>query len=233
MSRNSNSSGLRFATTFGFLRFCGDEAGRWLAHFEACGAPLAAQISGALVALQRHEIEGGGRRLDSLRPGIDALANEHPTTARVVRRWYFTAEAYRCYLLDDLEGAQAALDDAREEVRYVLAAHWFMVPFAVHCTDFRIQAARIARRQNRWLETKRRIEEIRWTYADKHPFCTFADGEEIWMSTVRSFYRGIDLDDEERRSAQFALDENFPHCDWIDRLEENIFVLTDFVIPYR
>lgn len=233
MPPKSNSSGLRFATTFGFLRFCGHEAVRWSAHFESYGAPLAARISAALLELQRHEIERGSQRLNLLRSEIDALAHEHPTTAHVVRRWYFTAAAYHHYLLDDLEGAQAALDDAREEVRHALAAHWFMVPFAVHCTDFRIQSARIARRQNRWHEAKRRIEEIRRTYADKLPFCTLDDGEEIWMSTVRSFYRGIELDDDERQSAQFALDVNFPHGEWIDRLEESIFVLTDFVIAYH
>jgi hypothetical protein len=233
VSATANAPGLRFVTSFGYLKSCGNEAAQWLAHFESAGAHLAAELSRALVSLQKHDIQGGSLLLDSLQRDLDFLSYEHPSIAHVLRRWYFTAEAYRRYLHEDFDGARQALGRAREEILHVLMAHPFMIPMAVHCTDFRIQAARIARRQNRWLEVRNWMEEIRQTYADQHPFCVLTTGEKVCMSTVRSFYRTLDLDEEERRNAQFALDERFPHREWIDRLEESIFVLTDFVISYR
>jgi hypothetical protein len=232
MPESSSANALHFVTTFGFLSFCGCEANLWLEAFAANGAHLAADLFKIVVLLQKHDIETGGKRLAEIAHEIEVTTNHCPAIGPVLLRWYYTAEAYRLYLLADLDGARGALAEAQVSVVRLVAANPFMLPMAVHCTDFRIQSARIARRENRWSEAKRWLNEIRETYSDQHPFCVLNSGEKISMSRVRQFYQSLSLNEEELEKAKFALDPAYPHAEWIDRLEESIFALTDFVIPY-
>jgi len=221
-----------FVANFDFLRFCGDEGNRWLQQFQAGrGIELTAALSMAVKLLQRHEISPAQRLLSSVDEAL-LSADEPPSIVDVVRRWYFTSKAYLDYLCEDLPSARRSLQQARRHVETLISRHTFMTPIAVHCTDVRVQTARVARRENCWDEVVRVIEEIKETYAGTLPFCVLESGKAIGMVDVRDFYRSLPLSGKYERAAQFALDEGYPHHEWIDRLEDSIYALPDFVIPY-
>jgi len=210
-----------------------DEARSWLEEFqreESFG--WAKKVFQAMVLFRRHEIDRGIQLLDAVDEGLRSSDVEFPSIIHLLRRWHQAALAYYHYLNDDMEQAKLALQSARDEVRKVLSLHIFLIPIATHCIDFRIQLARIARRENRWTEVKRHIETLRRIYADQHPFCVLESGRPIQLSDLREFYLSLPLSEKQREDARFALDTSYPHQDWIDRLEENIFALPDLVIPY-
>jgi hypothetical protein len=229
----ADDSAFNFIAKLDVLNLCGDEARRWLVAFRGeQNFLLANRVFKAMVLFRRHEAENALGLLDTVAAELHQKADEIPSIIHILRRWHFSAMAYYHYLNDDLPAARKALQDARDEVCNALTLHPFLIPIATHCIDFRIQLARIARRENRWVEVKRHIDRVRDIYADRRPFCVLHSGQPVRLSDLRAFYLSLPLDEKQKEDAGFALDESYDHSEWIDRLEENIFALPDFVIPY-
>jgi hypothetical protein len=231
----TDDNAFNFIAKLEVLTLYSDEARRWLEafqHEENFG--WAIKVFQAMVLFRRHEVDRGLQLLNSVDEGLRSRSQavEFTSIIHLLRRWHLAALAYYHYLNDDLEQAKDALRSARDEVRKGLSLHTFLIPIATHCIDFRIQLARIARRENRWPEVKRHIEILRRIYSDQHPFCVLDSGKPIRLSDLREFYLSLPLSEKQLEDARFALDTSYPHQEWIDRLEENIFALPDLVIPY-
>jgi hypothetical protein len=202
-----------------------DGARQWLSEFRSDASwRTAEEIFSALRSLQMHEIQKG---LQVLIQVDHRLSQAHDLPASVVlllRRWYFSALAYYHYLTNELQLAKEDLCLAQEAVRTAIQLHDFLIIFATHCIDFRLQRARIARRENDWGEVRRQIQAIRDIYSNKLDLCTLEDGRAIHFSDFCSFLSTLSLNVYES-----AEDASF---EWLDRLEEQIYMLPDFVIPY-
>jgi hypothetical protein len=229
----TDDNSFNFIAKLEVLSLHSDEARRWLAEFQREETfRWATNAFQAMVLFRRHEVDRALQLLSSVDEGLRTSTFESSSIRHLLRRWHLSAMAYYHYLNDDLENAKRALLAARDEVRRVLSLHPFLIPIATHCIDFRIQLARIARRENRWTEVRRHIQTLRRIYADQHPFCVLESGRPIRLSDLREFYLSLPLSEKQREDVRFALDTSYPHQDWIDRLEENIYALPDFVIPY-
>jgi hypothetical protein len=233
LAETPDDNAFNFVAKLDVLNLCGNEARRWLKEFQrAENFQWATCVFQAMVLFRRHENGGAVELLKSVDAALAVCRAEFPSIVLLLRRWHHSAMAYFYYLEGDLEAAKAALLAAHETVSKLLSLHSFLIPIATHCIDFRIQLARIARRENRWAEVKRHINTVRLIYSDRHPFCVLESGKPIRISDLREFYLSLPLSDEQKENVRFALEEDYPHHDWIDRLEENIFALPDFVIPY-
>lgn len=228
-----NSNAFSFIAKLDVLNHCGEEARRWLALFSREeNSQLAGKAFTAMVLFRRHDLRGALDLLDSLETAVLARNGEMRSVNRLLRRWHLSAMAYYHYLQDDTEAALKALDDAHEEIRALVSELPFLMPVVTHCIDFRIQRARIARRENRWRDVKAHLDVVRAIYADRVPFCVAHSGRPIKLSDLGEFYRSLPLTEKQKSDASFALDPDYPHFQWIDRLEQDIFALPDLVIPY-
>jgi hypothetical protein len=228
-----SANSFTFIAKLDVLNHCGDEARHWLERFSLEeNYTLATEVFEAMVLFRRHQRAQALAKLDGVDLRLGERSHEPRSIVDLLRRWHLAAMAYYHYLEDDLDAAEAALEGARQKICDALTLHPFLVPAATHCIDFRIQRARIARRRNQWREVQRHLDTVRAIYSDRHPFCELASGRKIYLSDLRRFYLALPLTDKQLADVQFAVDENFPHHDWIDRLEENIFALPDWVIPY-
>jgi hypothetical protein len=229
----TETSEFSFIASLDPLALCGEDARQWLDEFRAEESwQVAKNAFQAMVCFRRHDLDGACELLRSASEQLAALHGASPSVIHLLRRWQLSAMAYFHYLNGDLAGAIEHLMSAHDEVRAALSRDPFLLPFATHCTDFRIQMARIARRQNRWADAQEQIDSLRRIYADLEPFCTLEDGTDVRLSDIRRFYEALPLDEQQREKLRFALDEDFPHSHWLDRLEEQVFALPDFVIPY-
>ncbi len=215
------------------LTYFGEPATHWL---RALGAPevaaAAKQIFAAMTLFRSHDYEDARATLRSAAAAIEELPADPPSVKILIERWYHSAAAYEHYLDGDLSAAYEALDAAQQSLNAVIAQHDFLIPLATHSIDFRTQRARIARRENRWREVRFHIDVVRRTFHGTFPFCELPDGRSISIQDLRGFYGALPEGAELSPSVLTLMDEGYPHDDTIDNLEEQIFTIPDFVIPY-
>lgn len=216
-----------------YLTLCGEEAERWLAEFCAPESTwIRREILRAHQHVRRHELARSAAILSAVERKLAAKDTEFHSIVRLLYRYHHSIKAYHHYVTGDLESAQADLLAARDEVLAVINLHAFLRPLALHCIDFTVQQARLARRENRWRDAKRHIEAVRDAYADRRPFCTLDSGAQVMLSDLRTFFAALPLNPEQRERVSILLGDDMPVDERIDRLEELIFALPDLVIPY-
>lgn len=233
MSKNGDYGISDFIAKLDYLKLCGEDAARWLAEFSAEETICHARdIFKALALFRTHEIDGALALLDQVDRQLRAGPAGSISIRHLLRRWHYSAVAYYDYLTEDMDGARDALQKAFDEIRAALLLDPFLLPLATHCIDFHIQLARISRRENRWTEVQQQINTLRMIYANDSPFCVLDSGRPIYLSDLRQFFLSLPLSDEQKKSMRYALDANYDHDEWIDRLEENVYTLPELVIPY-
>jgi hypothetical protein len=207
---------------FEHLNFCGDEARRWLAATKL-NEELVARLLLAIRAFHKYDLDEGRRLLSAVAAEIESEAREFPSITHLLWRQYWTVKAYSHYLDGDLEAAGAALDRAEAALKAVLSLHPFLLPLAFDCIDFLLQRARIARRENRWEDVKRLLDDLEKIYGDRLPFCVLDSGTAIHLSDIRAFFRSLPHGKEQDLISK---EMELPH------LQEMVLNLPDFVIPY-
>lgn len=222
---------------------CGEEARDWLGEFEKEGCwSWAEKTFEAVRKFRDHHVSEGFALLQEVaeRLAVDFSgqgsaktdAPLRPSIRHLLRRWYLSAMAYYHYLNGEVEEAQKSLRQAHAEIRAALSEDFFLLPFVTACVELRLQGARIARRRNRWPDVKRLLGEIRSIYFGELPFCVLEDGRAVYRSTLLDFYRGLPLTEEEKKGLLFTLEDDEALMEWLDRIEEELYTLPDFVIPY-
>ncbi len=212
---------------------CGPKAERWLHAFLGSEYErLANDTFEAIQRFRRHDHTAGRALLEGVEHTLQTHQGDAPAAAHIVRRWHLSARAYYHYLCNDLEAAEQDLNDAERELGAAITLHAFLLPLIEHCVDFRIQRARIARRRHQWPDVRRHIGIVRSLFADERPFLQLPNGIELFLHDLRAFYQRLSLSDSQRDDMRSILDDTYPHDRELDRLEESIFALPDFVIPY-
>jgi hypothetical protein len=231
---NNNSDAFDTVASLHHIPYCGDEAIRWLAAFQdEAVAGIAKQIFRSLTLFRVHDQEQARAELADSAHRIDRLEAEIESIPLLLRRWHHSALAYQHYLDGDLEAAGNSLSDAQQALEAVIARHFFLLPLAIHSIDFRIQRARMARRENSWSDVQYHLDIVRRTYRGDHPFCQLPSGP-VALGDLRGFYLSLPVESLEQmpEKTRFIMDDSYRHDDLIDRLEEQVFTLPDFVIPY-
>lgn len=232
MTATPSAPGLGSGISLSYLAACGETAAGWLRTLEGePAAGLSQRIYRSLVLFRNHDTGQACALLDSVAAALGAAPIEPASIHQLVLRRWHAAMAYRRYLEGDLDGARASLDAAEEALGAAASAHAFLLPLMVQTIDFHIQRARIARRENRWSEVGRHLDRIREIHQDRHPFGVTAAGA-VYLGDLRRFYFSLSLPPESPllADAAYLLDERWPHGENIDRLEELVFALPDFVI---
>jgi hypothetical protein len=218
---------------FFFIDACGEEARRWLAELcDTDNVELQLLIKRSVRLFRRHELSSGLDLLAAIDHQLHLKVCGFASILRLLRRFEYAARAYAEYMVGDLESAKASLTKADLEISRIISLHEFLVPLAMHCTDFIIQRARIARRERRWAEVKEQISILERIFADCHPYCILDSGRPILLSDLREFLASLPLDEEQRTLARLFLGEDSPVGERVGQLEELIFSFPDLVIPY-
>src|SRR5215216_2176947 len=149
------------ATEFFFLEACGNEGKLWRDEFESGeNSRLWSDLWKVLRLFRTHRLREGRELLTSVEVQLCKGVSGSPSIVHLLWRYVFSAKAYLQYLSDDFESAKTSLERASEEIRIILELDRFLLPLAIHCTDFIIQQARIARRERNWMEVKRHIATL-------------------------------------------------------------------------
>ncbi|MEA2602767.1 MAG: hypothetical protein QOF89_3759 [Acidobacteriota bacterium] len=218
---------------FYFITACGEEARHWMAEFcDADNIELRLIIADALRRLRRHELAVGLELLGSVDRRLHSKVFGFASVESLLWRFEYAARAYADYLTGNLESAKANLLSAHREIARIIGLHEFLIPLAIHCTDFIIQRARIARRERSWAEARQYIDTLEKIFVSCHPFCVLGSGRPILLSDIQEFLGSLPLDEEQRARTRLFLGEDSPVCERIEQLEERIFALPDMVIPY-
>ena len=218
---------------YGYLKYCGEEAGRWLAEFQEPGTlEILNRISLALAGLRLYDLKSGFELLDAAERDVRARAFRFPSIFHLVERYRVSTRAYLRYLNGELDGAKLDLSSAHEEIRTLIGLDGFLLPMAIQCADFVIQRARVARRENQWREAERHIRRIHEIFSGLRPLCVLDSGRAIGVSEIREFFSKLPLDEEQRLQADRFVGAHIPVATRVEYLEEMIFTLPDVVIPY-
>lgn len=218
---------------YGFLVHCGEEARRWLAELrEERTLEVLNRVSTALAALKQFDVKTGAELLAGVERDIRARTARFPSINHLLERYRVSTLAYLYYLEGDLERAKADLLRAHDEVRTIIGLNGFLLPMAIQCADFVIQRARVARREKQWKEAERHIRTIHDIFSGLRPLCVLDSGRAIGLPDIREFFAALPLDEEQRAQADKFMGSHIPVAKRVAYLEEMIFTLPDFVIPY-
>lgn len=218
-------------SVFDYLAYCGSEASCWLESLRATEG-VDSHLRDAIQLLRRHDLAAGRQALaaaDEQLCGQDLCSS---SIRHHVSRQYWTVVAYASYLEGGLADALYALDRAEVSLKLSLQNHDFLVPLALDSVDFAVQRARIARRENRWIDAKTYVETVRNMFGDREPFCLLDNGISIFLSTIRDFLENLPATEQQKRTLQEDLAARILDGTAIARMEELIFHLPGLVIPY-
>jgi hypothetical protein len=218
---------------FFFLSACGPEGRAWLRELrgEAC-MRLRLDLSTAMRMLREFDLAGGRRLLSSIDSRLGAEPRGVAAVAGYLRRWHDSTLAYLYYLEDDLASADAALSRSQGQVEALLDRHPFLLPMAIHCTDFVIQRARMARRRGRWADAKAQVRLLGSILAGAHPYCVLDSGRPVALADLRAFFAALPLDEPGRLAAAAYLGDGVAATARVEQIAAQIFALPDVVIPY-
>jgi hypothetical protein len=197
--------------TYDWLHFAErtGEAGRAWAEAYRLHLPEVALSDRALVLMRGGEVEQGGMLLKELADQMAATREDQASIRAVLDRWYYGVAGYHFYCLGDFYQAQEAMQLAHAAVKRAISDADWLAMLAVHCQEFCLHQARIARNQRHWPEMLACVDRAHEMILDRVPLCEKEDGEKIWFSSFRQFFARIEpLSTEESRIASKILDQD-------------------------
>ena len=220
-------------TEFFYLSACGEEARRWLAEFEGPdNLELRLDLLQTLRHLRAQQISAGATLLAGIESRLSTREPGSESVDRFLWRYFFAARAYLEYLQGDLESTLSSLADADDGIRWLISRKGFLLPLAVHCTDFIIQRARVARRAGDWEGVQRHLWTLRSVCEGTQPYCVLGPGRSVGQHDLKKFFAALDLDDRQKIQAERFLHGDLSAAETTARIAERIFALPDMVIPY-
>jgi hypothetical protein len=216
-----------------FVDRSGPEGRRWVEEYGSDQRlQLAEMTEHALQKLRRQQIRVGKELLEEVESRLERLEGVPPSVLLVMKRFFWATLAYYHYCVGDLDRAERTLDLAQQAVVSAIEAAPFLLPLALHCHEFRLQHARVARRRRRWSEMREHLQAVRAMLENRIPLCTLSDSRPVYLSALTESLRSIpSLDLEEIESLRFFLDEEHRH-ECIGASLMSLYVLPDVVIPY-
>jgi hypothetical protein len=208
------------------------EGKRWVEEYRSEQWRLAEMSDHALQQLRRQQLREGKDLLDQVASRLEETDGIRPSVLLVLQRFYWATLAYYHYCIGELDQAERLLDRAQQAVVSAIETEPFLLPFAMHCHEFRLQNARVARYRRRWHEMRERLQEVRGMLENQLPLCALTDGRPIYFSNIVEFLRAIpSLDAEELESLRFFLDDEHRR-EYIQQALMSLYVLPGAVIQY-
>ena len=161
----------------------------------------------ALQRMREGRHEEGGELLRQLIDQVEEVHTGSPSVRAVLDRYRHGIEGYYFYCRKEFEAAERSMDRAHDAVARALnKANWLML-LAVHCQEFRLHQARIARNQHRWAKMQAYIAQARAMMSDLLPLCETEEGKTIWWSNFQPFFAALEpFTPEEARIVNNLLD---------------------------
>jgi hypothetical protein len=186
----------------------------------------------ALALMHRHQIEEGHATLQEFARALEELQGIPSSMRSLMKRWYHGVAGYYFYCIEDFDQAQQSMCLADQAVVDAISESDFLLPLAVHCQEFCLHQARIARNRRRWTEMNRYLNRSRAMMLDLEPLCQTRQGSPIFFSTLGRFYSKLEpLSNPERESIQGLVEEG--QRAWLfDRFVRRLLKLPGVAIEY-
>jgi hypothetical protein len=170
--------------------------------------PAVALSDRALALMRKGEIEEGRRVLREFAYYLSALRDEQDSVSAVLYRWHHGVAGYYFYSVGNFQQAQESMNQAHEAVKRAISSADWLIMLAVHCQEFCLHQARIARNQRRWPEMNTFVAQAQGMMLDHVPLCEKINGQKIYFSTFRRFFAQIvDMTAEESSVAAKIVDQ--------------------------
>lgn len=152
----------------------------------------------SLTLLRRGAIDRGGMALLELKRQLSRLRNEQDSVRAVLDRWYHGVAGYYFYCRGDFQQAQESMHQAHVAVQRALSQADWLLMLAVHCQEFCLHQARIARNQHDWPVMNSFVAQAQAMMLDQRPLCHKDNGQKIFFSSFQKFFGQMGpLTDEE------------------------------------
>jgi hypothetical protein len=219
---------------FDCARIASEEGRMWVEENLCERAERTARCSLNSVGLmRRRRVDEGREMLDEAEDGMARLRGAiHPAMYALLERWYSSALAYYLYARKDLDGAEEGMIRAQRAVVEAISLQPLVIPFATGCSELHMNRARIAATRRRWGTMKEHLDTGVRMGLGRMPFCTLADGTEVWQSDVQRFIRSLPSDVTERWEELPYILDNSLNERYFDRLVRQISCMTNLAIQY-
>lgn len=146
----------------------------------------------ALQRMREGRLEEGGELLRQLIDQVEQVRTGPPSVRAVLDRYRHGIEGYYFYCRKEFEAAERSMNLAHDAVARALdTADWLLL-MAVHCQEFRLHQARIARNQHRAAKMQTCIAQARAMMCDRLPLCETEAGKTIWWSNFQPFFLALE-----------------------------------------
>jgi hypothetical protein len=188
-----------------FVERSGPEGRGWAEQYRRHAAKMEIGKR-ALEHLRGGRAEQGGELVREFVGQVEGVCGEPASLRAVLDRFRHGIEGYYFYCRGDYDGAEQSMRLAHDAVaRAIGEADWLLL-LGVHCQEFRLHLARIARNRRRWPEMQSCISQARAMMYDRIPLCETDDGRKIWWSDFEPFFAALSpLTDEEAGVANSLL----------------------------
>lgn len=160
-----------------------------------------------LQLLREGKLEDGERALQEFTAEVEKVSCKPDSVRAVLDRYRHGIEGYYFYVRKEFAPAHQSMRLAHDAVARALSTSDCLLMLAVHCQEFCMHQARIARNQHRWPEMQARIAEARAMMWDRLPLCETENGKKIRWSNLQPFFDALaPLTNEEFRVANTLLD---------------------------
>lgn len=218
---------------FHFVSRSGAQGKEWLIEYLAeSRTSLPNAIELALQQLRRQRIREGKDLLDEVERELQRLEGVPPSVVLVMERFFWSTAAYYYYCVEELDLAGQALERAHQAVVDAIEHAPFLLPLAIHCHEFRLQHARIARYRRRWTEMRSCLQEVRGMLENEIPLCVLSGHRPLYLSTLVDFHRGIPLlETGEVEALRFFFDREH-RTEAMNQVFMNLYAIPGSVTPY-
>jgi len=188
----------------------------------------------ALELMRRGRLEEGVAKLKQFACSLDALGGDVSSSVRaVMNRWYYGVAAYHSYCLGDLAEADRSMCLAHEAIVEALSEADFLMLLSVHCQEFCLHQARIARNARNWTKLNDYLERARAMTEDRLPLCETRSGQRIYFSTISEFLRSVGpLSAAEKETVRGIVEED-ERKKLFENFVRRLMRIPDFAIAYQ
>lgn len=156
--------------------------------------------------MREGRLEQGEEFLREFIEQVEGVCGEPTSVRAVLDRYRHGIEGYYFYCRGEFDDAERSMRFAHDAVARALGEAGWLLLLAVHCQEFCMHRARIARNRRRWPEMQSCISQARAMMSDRLPLCETEDGRKIWWSGFEPFFAArAPLSDEEARVADTLL----------------------------
>ena len=188
-----------------FAERSGREGREWAEKYE-CHRPTAELGTRALLKMREGQLDQAKELLQEFVGKVEAVREGPASIRAVLDRYRHGIEGYYFYCRQEFSAAEKSMLLAHDAVaRAINDADWLLL-LAVHCQEFCMHRARIARNQHRWPRMQACIREAREMMSNGLPLCEMEDGRQIWWSNFQPFFDSLaPLNEDETRIANELL----------------------------